>query len=804
MESSVADRSKLNYRYNEKHPGSFVSVEKKENWISLVSDNDTTLRLHFLTEEIIRFRYSVKGYFLNDFSYAIDPAFKSDKPQYKVKELKRKIVVSTSRLQIEIEKSQLLVNIYDHEGQLLSADEKGFHWEDDLHHGGEIVKMSKFAQKSEAFYGLGDKTSDQNIRGKRFVNWGTDEFGYKGDTDPLYKNINLIYSFHRNKASAIFFDNSFRTHFDLACERKEIMSYWADGGEMNYYFIGGEDLKGVAENYALLTGRPEMPALWALGYQQSKWSYYPESRVREICNTMRKERIPCDAIYLDIDYMDGFRCFTWNNTHFPEPKRMVAELKEEGFKTVAIIDPGIKIDPEYEIFQQGLEGDYFCKRTDGPYVQGKVWPGECYFPDFTNPEVRSWWAGLFEELISDIGLAGIWNDMNEPAIFEVPTKTFPLDVRHDYDGNPCSHRKAHNIYGMQMTQATADGVKKFAGNKRPLIITRSGYAGMQRFTSTWTGDNLATWEHLYLAHLQALRLSISGVSYCGSDIGGFIDQPDGELFVRWMQLAIFHPFFRTHSSGDHGDQEPWSFGKKYLNLTRSVIELRYKLLPYLYTCFYQYHKNGTPMLRPIVFEEQSNEKQIVNNNQEGFLGDHVLYSPVFEKGAKYKELSFPEGQWYDYFNNKLIEGNTTQKVKAGLDKIPMFVRAGAIIPQFPVMQYVGEQEIETVYLRAYHKRGSVKSEFYIDDFDGHQYKEGAFRHSKFIQESGSDFMNISQTYVDSYNPKFQYFLVQIIGLSANELSIEVDGEYLQYYRVLDDNIIEIAASKNFRSININF
>ena len=804
MESSIVAKQKLTYQYNEKHPGAYVSLARHENFIDITSDNESVLRVQLLTEKIIRIRYAVRPYFPKDFSYAIDPEFKSETVQYQIKENHQKIVISTSLLKIEIIKSHLFVNFYDNKGKQLSSDEKGFHWEKDERHGGEIVKMSKTSLPDEAYFGLGDKTSNQNIRGKRFVNWSTDEYGYKGDTDPLYKNINLIYSFHKGSSYGLFFDNTFKSHFDLAHERKEVISFWAEGGEMNYYFFYGEDLLDVARQYTNLTGTADMPPLWALGYQQCKWSYYPESKVMEVANRMRAEKIPCDAMYLDIDYMDGFRCFTWNKEHFPDPKRMVQELKNDGFKTMVIIDPGIKIDFDYDVFKEGLEKGYFCKRQDGPYVQGKVWPGECYFPDFTNPEVREWWGGLFQELIEDIGLAGIWNDMNEPALFEVPTKTFPLDVRHDYDGHPCSHRKAHNIYGMQMTKATADGVKRFAGNKRPLLITRSGYAGMQRFTSVWTGDNLASWEHLKMAHMQTLRLSISGVSFCGSDIGGFIDQPEGELYVRWMQLAIFHPFFRTHSSGDHGDQEPWSFGKKNLNLVRKLIELRYRILPYIYSCFYEYHKHGTPILRPILFQTASKKKGAINNSEEAFLGDHLLYSPVLKKGALKKEVTLPEGNWYDYFENIVYAGNNSHVVDADLGKVPLFVRAGAIIPHFPTMQYVGEHDINEVTLKVYYGSGIVSSKFYSDALDGYEYKDNQYRLTEFTTESTASKLVVSQSFEQEYIPTFASYKVQIFGIAGYEVNIELDGNLLEKCTISEDHTIEFAVDRDFKTISIKF
>jgi alpha-glucosidase len=354
---------------------------------------------------------------------------------------------------------------------------------------------------------------------------------------------------------------------------------------MNYYFIYGPLMRSVAEQYAYITGTAEIPPIWALGYQQSKWSYKPEKQVKEIANEFRKRKIPCDVIHLDIDYMDGYRCFTWNKKEFPDPMRMIKQLQKQGFKIVCIIDPGIKVDKNYSVYKEAFEKNYFCRRADGELMEGDVWPGKCNFPDFTNPQVRKWWSTLFEDLIK-AGVRGIWNDMNEPAVFEIGT--FPEDVRHDYDGHPGSHRKAHNIYGMQMARATMTGLKKYLGDKRPLNITRSGFSGVQRYAATWTGDNTASWEHLWLANLMCQRLSMSGISFVGSDIGGFIGNPDGELYVRWLQMAVFHPFCRTHSAGldrDSQPHEPWVYGPRFEFIARKFINLRYRLLPYIYTAF---------------------------------------------------------------------------------------------------------------------------------------------------------------------------------------------------------------------------
>jgi alpha-glucosidase len=570
---------------------------------------------------------------------------------------------------------------------------------------------------------------------------------------------------------------------------------------MNYYFIYGPKMKDVVIAYTHLTGKPELPPLWALGYHQCKWSYYPESKVKEITSTFRKLQIPCDAIYLDIDYMEGFRCFTWSEEYFPDPKRMVAELAKDGFKTVVIIDPGIKIDKEYSVYNEALEKDYFCKRADGPYMKGKVWPGECNFPDFTNPEVREWWAGLYKELISDIGVKGVWNDMNEPAVMDVPGKTFPMDVRHDYDGNPCSHRKAHNIYGTQMARATYEGVKRFAYPKRPFIITRSAYSGAQRYTSSWTGDNVASWEHLWVANIQMQRMSISGMGFTGSDIGGFAEQPSGELYARWIQLGVFHPFCRTHSSGDHGEQEPWSFGEEVIDIARKFVNLRYQLLPYLYTMFWKYVNEGEPMLKPLVYFDQE-DIQTLYRTDEFIFGNQILVCPILEPNAIGRRMYLPKGNWYNYWTNELVEGKKELWVATNYDQIPIFIKEGAIIPKYPIQQFVGEKEFEEITLDVYYKFGKEKSVLYEDAHDGYDYNKGRFSLRTFNLTGKEKELIIQLHKEGEFMTNYSKFRINLIGLPFKVSSIEIDNEKVSFSTVSFDGKNTLLVDKFFTELHI--
>ncbi len=766
--------TELEYKGN-MFPGKIVSFSQDVDKINFHTENGVILQITVLRGSVLRFRYATDNNFENDFSYAISETGARGYSKLEVNEEKKVYKLITSRIIVTIDKENLKTAIYDLEGNVICKDDWGFHWEQSYELGGNIVKMSKVGPQGECYYGMGDKPTHLNLKGKRFENWATDQYAFGKDQDPLYKSVPFYVGMQEERAYGIFFDNTFKSFFDFCHERRNVTSFWAHGGEMNYYFFYGPNMQDVVTRYTDLTGKPELPPLWALGYHQCKWSYYPEKKVKEIASKFRELQIPCDAIYLDIDYMEGFRCFTWSKEYFPDPKRMVAELAEDGFKTIVIIDPGIKIDEDYWVYKEAMENDYFCKRADGPYMRGKVWPGECFFPDFTNPDVRDWWKDLFKELIDEIGVKGVWNDMNEPAVMEVPGKTFPNDVRHDYDGNPCSHRKAHNIYGTQMARATYEGVKKYSYPKRPFIITRSAYSGAQRYTSSWTGDNVATWEHLWIANIQAQRMSMSGMSFTGSDIGGFAEHPSGELYARWIQLGVFHPFCRTHSSGDHGNQEPWTFGEDVVDVTRKFVGLRYQLLPYLYTMFWEYAERGVPMLKSLVLYDQL-DLQTHYRTDEFIFGNQILVCPIQEPNSKGRRMYIPRGSWYNYWTNEYVEGGMEKWVDADLDTMPLFVKEGSIIPKYPLQQYVGEKKIEQLKLDAYFILGKKEvSKVYEDAQDGYNYMKGRYSLRTFSFTGKENEIILQQHKAGTFVTEYDTIEIKLIGLPFTVTEIEIDN-----------------------------
>lgn len=777
--------------------GAVKTVVKAQNKFYF-SDGNATVEIRVVSDDIIRVRMAPQGDFLEDFSYGV-PKVDQKVSVFSLHESDTAYAIHTHNVICEIDKSTFHISFYDNVTNLkMVEDSISMHYEENLDFGGYYVYSTKTCMPEENFFGLGDKSGNFNLRGRRFQNWNTDSYSFGWDQDPLYRTIPFYIGIHDQVAYGIFFDNTFKSYFDFGAEDPHKTSFWSDGGELQYYYIHGPNMLEVVKRYASLTGTHPMPPKWTLGYQQCRWSYYPEAKVKDIAKQFRDRKIPCDAIYLDIDYMDGYRCFTWNKKYFPDPKRMIKELAADGFKTVVMIDPGIKVDDDYWVFKEGKENKYFCRRCDDYHMEGHVWPGRCQFPDFTNPAVRLWWGDLYKEMV-DMGVAGFWNDMNEPAVFG--SGTFPNDVRHHYDGHKGSHRKAHNVYGMQMVRATYEGLKKLMNNKRPFTITRAGYSGMQRYASVWTGDNVATWEHLKIGSLQCQRLSTSGVSFCGTDIGGFSGEPDGELFSRWIQLGTFSPFMRAHSAGDTAEREPWSFGEFYENINRKFIELRYRLMPYLYTIFWEHHRYGAPILRPLVMLEQQNISNHYRQDEFGY-GDKLLICPILEAGATARNMYFPIGQWYNIFTNECINGGDEHLVQAPIEDMPIYVKAGAILPEHPVMQYVDEKAIEEVLLNIYYLEGELESLFYEDHGDTFAFEQNVYLEKKLLFKGEATKVKIQQWAEGTYTPTYDVYNCKFIGLPFKATKILVDQHLITDFSVDDHHVLQFNCSRQFAEIII--
>jgi alpha-glucosidase len=531
-------------------------------------------------------------------------------------------------------------------------------------------------------FGLGERAGPAERRGRRFRMWNRDPGGEYGDKDdPLYIGIPAYLGVHSTGSYLVFYENAFDALFDLGDSQPDLALHRFEGGMLRYYLAAGSPDRTLAR-FLELTGRPPLPPLWALGYHQSRYSYFPESRVRRLVEDFERHAIPLDAVHLDIHHMDRYRSFTWDPQRFPDPRRLASDLAAKGIRLVAIVDQGIEQDPRSSRFRDGLEKKVFCRDPDGSTVIAPLWPGWAAFPDFTDASARAWWAEQYQGLV-EAGVAGIWNDMNEPTAFSAFGDTsLPLPTRHAFEVRGGDHREAHNLYGLLEVRATREGLLRLAPDRRPFILSRSGWAGLQRHAWSWTGDVKSDWPSLRQVVPMVLGLSLSGVLFTGPDIGGFNGTPTPELFTRWLQLGAFLPFCRAHTVIGSPDQEPFSYGEPWLSINRAAIETRYALLPYLYTLAWQAHAQGAPLVRPLWWPEAA-EPRLLGVDDTFLLGPSLLVAPVLEAGALERAVELPPGRWYDLHSGGLLPDQRQARLSAPLERIPVLVRAGAVLPRLP-------------------------------------------------------------------------------------------------------------------------
>ncbi len=736
--------------------GNIKSYKINGNAVEFILSN-AILNINIVNENIIRFRYTDKNDFSKAPSYAVIQNVEK-KENFTFSDKGKYFLLTTNELNVEILKNPCRISIYDSKMNLINEDDKGFGVSFDE---GRVSCYKKLF-KDESFYGLGEKTGSLNKVGNQYTMWNTDHPAYDKIWDPLYVSIPFFIGVRNNMAYGIFFDNTYKSYFNMGASNNRFYWFGADDGEMNYYFIYGPEIKKVISSYTELTGRMQLPPMWALGYQQSKWSYYPESTVKRIAETFRDDKIPCDVIYLDIDYMDGYRVFTWNKNRFPDPSNMLKELKMEGFKIIPIIDPGVKVDTGYFAAKEGLSKNLFVKYPDGSVYQGEVWPSWAYFPDFTMKAARDWWGAKLSALLKQ-GVSGFWNDMNEPSVWG---QAFPDLVQFNDNGFEASHRKIHNVYALEEAKATYDAFQKYSPNERRFMLTRAGYSGIQRYSAVWTGDNVASEEHLKLACLMPLGMGLSGIPFVGSDVGGFIGLPSQRLYTRWMELGAFTPFFRGHSVINQDDKEPWAFGSQVENWVREIISLRYKLIPFFYNEFYNSSLTGLPIMRPLFLNYQDDNQCYSTESQYQFMiGDNLLVAPVVDENSDFKKIYLPEGTWMDWWNNKVYNGKQWIIVDAPIYQIPLFIKNGGFIPMQDVQQYVGQKKMDELEMVIFPSASSSYS-YYEDDGTSYDYKKGIYSITKFESNLGKSngIISIKNIY-DKFNSGRKDYLLKILNTS---------------------------------------
>jgi alpha-glucosidase len=727
------------------------------------------VRVIAIAPNVIRLRYAPHGEFSPEHSFAVLPGAFSESASVRVDQSAEALTLDAGGVRVKIQRSPFRVSFLDPKGNVISGDQPGH----SVAFNGNEFRVWKSMPEDEHYFGLGDKSGPLDHRNLAFTMWNTDQFGWQESTDPLYKDIPFFLAMRKGAAYGIFLDNTYRSNFDFGKESRDFYSFGSDGGELDYYFFYGPDPKRVIEDFTTLTGHTPLPPLFALGYQQCRYSYYPESRVREIASEFRKREIPADVIYLDIDYQQENRPFTINRERFPTFEQMIKDLKAKGFNVIAITDLHIAKLPGYKPYDEGLKGDYFVKNPDGSVYVGKVWPGDSVFPDFTREAARTWWGTLYTDFVG-MGIRGFWNDMNEPSVFERADKTMPLDTVHSVEGRNTDHREIHNVFGMENARATYEGLLRLQPDVRPFVLTRAAYAGAQRYAATWTGDNSSTWNHMRISIPQLLNLGLSGYTFVGDDIGGFAGSPTPELLTRWMELGVFNPIYRNHGTKGSRNREPWVDGPQHEAIRRRYIELRYKLLPYIYTNLEESSRTGLPLMRPMFLEFPAEDSlQLVET--EFMFGPNLLVAPKVDEKVGPYEVKLPPGGWYDFWTGKSASG-ATQNLDPPLDGVPVYVRGGAIVPEAPVVQSTSEVPNGPLQISVYPGvdcRGSL----YQDDGNTLAYQRGDFLRMQFTCDSRPDTLKFDfSTSQAQYKPWWTSMRVTFFGVSTRPRELQLNGK----------------------------
>ena len=739
-----------------------------------------------LRDDVIRVRIARDGVLPEDASWAVLPAARQQHATVTPESTDAFVGFRTNALRVRIERTSFRFSLTDMDGDVLQEDANG--WPVEFHD--KAFRVYKQMPLDEHYFGLGDKVGPLDRRNQAFTMWNTDAYNFQESTDPLYKDIPFFLTMRAGRTLGVLLDNTWCSSFDFGKQIDGVYSFGAEDGPLDYYVMYGPDPKHVLEGYAWLTGPPPLPPLWTLGYQQSRYSYETEDQLREVAQKLRSDRIPADGLYLDIDYQKANRPFTIDPKKFPTFVSMLTDLKKEDFHVVGITDLHIADLPGegYAPYDSGAAGGHFVRNPDGSFFVGKVWPGPSVFPDFTQQGTRQWWGTLYGSFVSD-GLAGFWNDMNEPSVFNTPDKTMPGEVQHRIDESGfrprvASHREIHNVYGMENSRATYEGLLKISPDQRPFVLTRATYAGGQRYAATWTGDNSSTWNHLRMTTPTLENLGLSGFGMSGADVGGFIGTPSPELLTKWTELATFQPFDRNHSEKGTAPREPWANGPQQEDIRRRYIEERYKLMPYLYTAVEEMSRSGVPVLRPLFLEfPQATTAgklplDIDAGNEFLFGSDLLVAPPPYPDKLDIYTVKFPPLDWYDYWTGQLVERQAPGAggepstampvwVHPTLETLPVYVREGAILPMQPLTQSTNEIPHGPLLVRVYPGR-DCKGSLYQDDGKTMAYKHGEFLRIQFTCEATANSVNLHiGAHQGSYRAWWSELRVEVYGQNSN-------------------------------------
>jgi alpha-glucosidase len=758
------------------HLGDVQDVETLKDGMILTAGT-ARVRITAVRDGIVRVRVAPNGKFPKDFSWAVAQA--PEAPAVSIEEGTKEVRMTAGDITVAVNKNPLLIKFLGPAGAPILEDQPSLPMAWD----GENIRVWKRMPLDENYFGLGDKAGHMNRRNRSFTMWNTDEFGWQESSDPLYKDIPFFIGLRNGSAYGVFFDNAYRSSFDFGKESLDYFSFGAVGGELNYYYFSGPDPKKIVQNYTALVGRAPLPPLWTLGFQQSRYSYYPEARAREIVATYRQKKIPLDAIYFDIDFQQGNAPFTINRQYFPTFEKMISDFRSQGVRTIVITDLHIKKDPNhnYRPYDTGTQRDIFVKKPDGSVFVGPVWPGDSVFPDFTLTKARDWWGEQYKDF-NDMGIAGFWNDMNEPSVFQRADKTMPLENVHRLDdGSTLDHRAVHNVYGLENVRATYDGLRKLQPDERPFVLTRAAYSGTEKYAATWTGDNSSTWNHLSMSTPMLLSLGICGYSLVGDDIGGFAGTPTADLLTRWIEVGAFNVIYRDHTAKGTADQEPWVHGPEHEMIRRRYIEWRYQFLPYIYTGIEEMTRTGLPFMRPL-FLEYPKAPGLEGNDHDFLFGRDLFVAPVVSEMLDAKEVNLPPGEWYDFWTSSKPAKHDNIQLHPRLEELPLYVRAGAILPMQALVQSTSEIPAGPLKLRVY-PGDDCRGSLYMDD--GHTY---AYQKNEFLRinyscvVSGTSVTVSSKVLNGAYHPWWNSAEVTIYGAAAAPREARVGDQVIKDVR----------------------
>jgi alpha-glucosidase len=727
-----------------------------------VQSGPGTLRVLALRGDVLRFTMSSTSKLpedgSGDGSWAVLPAARNARVHVTPYSSADAVGFDTPDLEVRIARRTMLTTVLDAQGHVLMRDASPVDFYNSDPKGDIGFEVWKVMPRNEHYFGLGDKTAPLDRRGWQFTMWNTDHPFWQRGTDPIYKDIPYFMAFRAGKAYGLYLDNTWRTTFDFGKERRDEFSFGSEGGPLDYYFFYGPTPKAVERDYAWLTGTMPLPPKWTLGYQQSRFSYGTEAKVRAIADHLRQDRIPADAIYMDIDYQVHYRPFTIDKKKFPDFPAFVKELAKKDFHLVMITDLHIAYLPHqksYAPFQNGVAGDHFLHNPDGSLYVGDVWPGPAVFPDFTQAATRKWWGGLYKQFYS-YGVGGFWNDMNEPSVFNTATKTAPLDVvgqvnEPGFRTRPITQRAMHNIMGLENSRATYDGLLRLKPNQRAFVLTRATFAGGQRYAATWTGDNSATWAQLGLSTPMLESMGLSGFSMTGDDIGGFLGSPSMDLLTKWFEVGAFNPIFRDHTTKGSNPQEPWVGGPAQEAIRRKYIDTRYRLLPYFYTTVEHASRTGIPVMRPLFldFPDATPDGHPLDLDAQGeflFGPDLLVAPPEYPDEVQDYTVTLPPVPWYNFWTGEKVTqdssrpgaGNgqklATLTVHPTLAVLPVYARGGSVIPMQPLVESTEQKPAGPLELRVY-AGPDCHGSLYDDDGISLDYRQGDYLHVEYTCSS---------------------------------------------------------------------